>query len=274
MKSFEGKIKLYSGTYPPTSDRLTYTDIPAHQIMLNVSGLGVVEGRIDGGKLQTGYSAPGIFTFVRANQTQEWLWNHHASLLIIEFAPALLNKTAIEGFDTDPNRIEFLDRFTINEPFLQQIVLAIDNESRESAPFNRLYIESLQNTFALHLLRHHCNLRVTNPNLSSGLTRSQLKQTIEYINSNLSQSLGLTELATIVRVSPPHFCRLFKQSMGVSPHQYVLSCRIQEAKKLLDENKMTLGQIAQAVGFYDQSHFSRVFRKAVGVTPRQYQKGL
>ena len=274
MESFEGEIKLYSGTYPPPPDRLTYANIPVHQIMLNVAGLGVVEGRIDGGKLQTGFSEPGIFTFVRADQTQEWLWNHHAKLLIVEFAPTLLNKIAVEGFDTTPEKVELLDRFTINEPFLQQIVLAIDNEIKESAPLNRLYFESLQNTFALHLLRHHCNLKITNPNLSGGLTHLQLKQVIEYINSNLSQNLGLAELATIIRVSPPHFGRLFKKSMGVSPYQYVLKCRIQRAKKLLAEGKMTLGQIAQTLGFYDQSHFSRVFRKAVGVTPRQYQKHL
>ncbi|MDJ0571051.1 MAG: AraC family transcriptional regulator [Pleurocapsa sp. MO_192.B19] len=274
MKFFQEEIKVYRGKYPPPPDRLTYPSVPVHQIMLNVGGSSVLEGRLDGGRLQTGFSAPGIFTFVRANQTQEWLWNHYAELLMLEFSPKLLDKIAAEGFELTPEKVELLDRFTINAPLLQQIVLAIDDESKESASLNRLYFESLQNTFLLHLLRHHCNLKIINPNLSSGLTQLQRREIIDYINSNLAQNLGLAELATIIRVSPPHFGRLFKQSMGVSPYQYVLKCRIQRAKKLLAEGKITLGQIAQTLGFYDQSHFSRVFRKAVGVTPRQYQKDL
>lgn len=128
--------------------------------------------------------------------------------------------------------------------------------------------------FLLHLLRHHCNLKITNPNLSSGLTQLQIKEIIDYINTNLSEDLGLTELAKIIQVSPPHFGRLFKQSMGVSPYQYVLQCRIKQAKKLLGKGKLTQVEIAQTLGFYDQSHFSRVFRKAVGVTPRRYQNNL
>lgn len=274
MKFFEEEIKVYRGTYPPPPDRLTYPNIPVHQIMLNVEGLGIVEGRIDGGRLRKGFSAPGIFTFVRANQTQEWLWGHYAKLLILEFAPNLLNKIAVESFDITSEKVELIEPFTINIPLLQQIVLALDNESKESNHLNRLYFESLQNTFLLHLLRHHCNLKITNPNLSSGLTQLQLKEVVEYIDSNLSQNLGLAELATIIRVSPPHFGRLFKQSVGVSPYQYVLKCRIQRAKKLLAEGKLTLGQISTTLGFYDQSHFSKAFRKAVGVTPRQYQKHI
>lgn len=273
MKPFGEKIKIYRGTYPPPSDRLTYPSVPVHQIMLNVAGSSILEGRLDGGKMQTSFSAPGSFTFVRANQTQEWLWNNYAELLMLEFSPKLLDEIAVEGFEL-ASEIELLDRFAIEAPFLQQIVLAIDNESKKSASINRLYFESLQNTFLYNLLCHHCNLKIVHPNLSSGLTRLQLKEIIDYIDSNLSQNLGLAELATIIRVSPAHFGRLFKQSMGVSPYQYVLDCRIQRAKKLLAERKISIGQIAQISGFYDQSHFSRVFRKAVGVTPRQYQRHL
>lgn len=274
MKSFEQAIKIYRGTYPPPPDRLTYPSVPVHQIMLNIAGSSVLEGRLDGGRLHAGFSAPGSFTFVRANQTQEWLWNHYTELLMLEFSPALLDEIAVEGFDITPDKIELIDRFAIADPLLQQIVLAINSESKEPHPLNRLYFESLQNTFLLHLLRHHGNVKITNPNLSSGLTHLQVQEVLDYINSNLSRNLGLAELATIIRVSPPHFGRLFKQSMGVSPYQYVLKCRIQQAQKLLTEGKLTLGQIAQTLGFYDQSHFSRAFRKAVGVTPRQYQKYL
>lgn len=274
MKSSEPQLKIHRGNYPPPPDRLVYPGVPVHQVMVNVTGSSVLEGRLDKGKLQTGFSSPGSFTFIRANQTQEWLWTDYAELLMLEFSPKLLDKVAVEGFELIPEKLELIPRFTINDALLQQIVLAIENEILESAALNRLYFESLQNTFLLHLLRHHCNLKITNPNLSSGLTQSQLKEIIDYININLSKNLGLTELAKIIQVSPPHFGRLFKLTMGLSPYQYVLQCRIQQAKKLLAKGKLTQVEIAQTLGFYDQSHFSRVFRKAVGVTPRQYQNNL
>ena len=181
------------------------------------------------------------------------------------------DRVAAEGLSIT-SEIELCDRFVARDPLLRQIVLAIYRESIEPTPPNRLYLESLQNTLMLHLLRHHCHLKTVEPNLNSGLSSSQLQKIIEYIDANLSQDLKLTELAQVINVSPPHFGRLFKQSLGISPHQYVLQRRIKKAKTLLVQGKLPVKQIVQTLGFYDQSHFSRVFRKYVGVTPKQYQK--
>jgi len=105
-----------------------------------------------------------------------------------------------------------------------------------------------------------------------------LKRVIEYIHANLDQNLTLAELSFIANMSPYHFARTFKQATGMAPHQYVLHTRIERAKSLLLQGKLSIAEVAMRVGFFDQSHFTRYFKRIVGVTPqtllRQNSKNL
>jgi AraC family transcriptional regulator len=94
----------------------------------------------------------------------------------------------------------------------------------------------------------------------------------EYINNHLHQDLKLEKIAAIAQLSPYHFLRLFKQSMGVTPHQYILQCRIEKAKFLLQQSQLSITEIANQVGFCDQSHLTRCFKQSLGVTPKQFQQ--
>ncbi|MCU0570810.1 MAG: helix-turn-helix transcriptional regulator [Oculatellaceae cyanobacterium Prado106] len=68
-----------------------------------------------------------------------------------------------------------------------------------------------------------------------------------------------------------HFASLFKQSMGVSPYQFILMQRVERAKQLLKQSELTLTAIASMCGFANQSHFIRRFRQWVGVTPKVFR---
>jgi AraC family transcriptional regulator len=97
-----------------------------------------------------------------------------------------------------------------------------------------------------------------------------LHQVIAYIHEYLDRDLRLAELARIAQLSPYHFSRLFKQSMGLAPHQYHTQCRVERAKQLLLSGELTLPEVACAVGFASQSHLNYHFKRWVGVTPRQF----
>lgn len=86
--------------------------------------------------------------------------------------------------------------------------------------------------------------------------------------------MSLVELAALVQLSPNYFVQLFKQSTGVTPYQYVLNYRIKTAKHLLAQSKLSISQIAQNVGFFDQSRLTKLFRQHVGVTPKQYRNQI
>ena len=73
-------------------------------------------------------------------------------------------------------------------------------------------------------------------------------------------------------MSPHYFSQLFKESTGITPHQYVIRCRIDRAKDLLKQGKLSIAEIAKEVGFVDQSHLHRHFKRLVGVTPKLFFK--
>src|SRR5688500_19393642 len=94
----------------------------------------------------------------------------------------------------------------------------------------------------------------------------------EYILKNLDQPITPDCLARAIGLSRFHFSRLFRQSTGESPMRYVQRCRVEHAKRLINQGDLRMIEIAVSLGFYDQSHFSRWFRKLVGMTPRDFAR--
>ncbi len=99
------------------------------------------------------------------------------------------------------------------------------------------------------------------------IQQNQWKQIIEFIDANLHRNISLSELASIVPLSPYNFAHLFKKSTNTSPHQYLIRCRIERAKQLIVMGNLSLAAIAQTVGFASQGHFTTYhFKRLVGVT--------
>ncbi|MFT5471511.1 MAG: AraC-like DNA-binding protein [Verrucomicrobiales bacterium] len=100
----------------------------------------------------------------------------------------------------------------------------------------------------------------------------ELSRVIEFLEDHFVGEITVERLAEIAGISVPHFNRRFRQLLRLSPMEYVLSLRIQEAQRLLSTTDLTIGDIALAAGFYDQSHFTKRFRKLTGLTPLRYRK--
>ena len=117
--------------------------------------------------------------------------------------------------------------------------------------------------------------RISMDNLNEhkgGLSKTQLHSILDYIDSHLDEALTVDELARIACLSRYHFGKMFKQSSGKTPHQYVLARRIERARDLLSRRRNSLVEIALAAGFRNQSHFTSVFSSRVGVTPAAYRR--
>jgi AraC family transcriptional regulator len=136
-----------------------------------------------------------------------------------------------------------------------------------------LYGESLALAFALHLIECHRDRSQKLRRLTGRLTSLQLKEVIEYIHEHLSEELSLVDLADRLNLSPFHFARLFKNSLAISPHQYVMQNRIERAKKLIAVSaKPNITEIGLQVGFFDGAHFTKVFKRVVGIAPKTFVK--
>ncbi len=104
-----------------------------------------------------------------------------------------------------------------------------------------------------------------------GLAPGALRRVRDYIEKRLADRFELRDLATIAGLSATHFCRAFKQSVGVPPHRYLNMRRISAAADLVRETNRPLSEICLDVGFSDQSHFTRTFVRLLGETPGAFR---
>lgn len=104
--------------------------------------------------------------------------------------------------------------------------------------------------------------------------RAMLLETQSFIRSHLAEDLSLRRLAARARFSPAHFHRIFTAFFRQTPHDYVLTCRIEAAQAALRSDRCSLAELAASCGFSSQSHFTAQFKRATGMTPLQYRKAM
>ena len=159
----------------------------------------------------------------------------------------------------------------VNDPLLNAIALAFRREVLADYVGGAAYGESLGSTLVMHLARHHATKRLPIPVDRGGLGKRQLRQAIEYIHGHLGDDLSLASVAAQSGLSLFHFARMFKRSTGLTPHQYILRARLEQARQLLMTTARPMADVAQRVGFYDQSHFTSHFKRVFGITPKLFR---
>jgi AraC family transcriptional regulator len=131
----------------------------------------------------------------------------------------------------------------------------------------QLRTESLAVGLAMHLVRRYAGVRDGPREPAGRLDHARLRHVLDFIHSHLADDLSLSDVATRVGLSPYHFSRLFKQSTGFSPYRYLLTQRVEAARRLLLSTSLSPAEVASEVGFYDQSHLTRHFKRLTGFTP-------
>jgi AraC family transcriptional regulator len=127
---------------------------------------------------------------------------------------------------------------------------------------------------AVHLIRHILAPRQPGRERDGTLPRWRVRAVVEYIDEHLNTGPTLEQMAAAARLSRYHFARLrqFKRATGLPPHRYVIACRVDRAKQLLQAGgALSLAQVAAQAGFADQSQFSWHFKRMVGVTPGRFR---
>ncbi len=110
--------------------------------------------------------------------------------------------------------------------------------------------------------------------LSKNAKRKQylVNHAIYYLENHHTQEITLEQLADTLYVSPTYLSKVFKESTGMSPINYLIQVRLKHAKELLANEQLTIREISQAVGYQDAYHFSKLFKKYYGVSPSQLAK--
>lgn len=151
------------------------------------------------------------------------------------------------------------------------LIQMMELEICSGCPSGDIYAEALSIALVAYLQARY-SMGAGRRTSRNGLTSPQFLQIRDFIFANLDRNFSLAELGALFAVSPFIISRLFKNTVGISPHKYVVLARIEEAKRLLANTGMALCDISAALGFANQSHFTRMFAQASGVTPGQYRR--
>jgi AraC family transcriptional regulator len=241
------------------------------QFALSINlGQSVQVERTLGRQRQTGLMFTGAVALCPMHTSQAIRWDKDANILVLNLEQELLTRNAVELLDTD--QYEILPHLITQDVLIHQIALGLKTQLTTNASDSRLYAESAATFLAVHLLQNYSTQKFSPPEYEGGLGQQKLKQAIDYIQDNLTQHISLDAIANYLAISRYHFCRLFKQSTGFSPHQYVIQQRVERAKQLLLQGEMTIADIAQDCGFAHQSHLHRHFKRLTGVTPKTLLK--
>jgi AraC family transcriptional regulator len=152
----------------------------------------------------------------------------------------------------------------VRDPRVEHIGWALKAELEDAQGGGRLYAESLGVALCVQLL---CRYTGKGLRTATSLPKRRIRRAIDYIHTHLDADLSLIELASVSGLSPSHFQAVFKESAGVSVHQYVLRTRVDLAIRLISQGQLPLRDIAAQIGFCDQSHMVRCVRKVTGKTP-------
>jgi AraC family transcriptional regulator len=183
--------------------------------------------------------------------------------------PMLMIHTGYESLQAE--RLIIVPCLKAEDPLFHHMALVLRTTIEGEDAAGYLYAESLTDARVAHFLKRYVPTRQSMKELTGGLSPFKLRRTIVYIKAHLDQELSLATLAALSRTSPAHFARLFKQATGLSPHQYVITCRMEHAKQLLAETEMPLSELGLQIGCADQSHFTALFRAHAFLTPKAYR---
>ncbi len=193
----------------------------------------------------------------------------NGALTVIFLDPASMAEPAL--ILTGLYEPEIIPQVVVEDALIRGIGARLDMEMMAGLSSPRIYMESLTDTLATHVLASYANsvLRGQRP---CTLNSMQLRNSIDFMHANFDKDISLAELAAAARMSKFHFARAFKHAFGVAPHRYLVNLRAEKARKLLSDNRLSVDEIAQAVGYSDVGHFAAQFRKCIGITPSEYRR--
>ena len=186
-----------------------------------------------------------------------------ACLTLLYLDPAVLRN----GAETDPAaKVHFEDAAVWETA--AKLKSAIENGQARTT----FYLSALSSVLAVELFRRDDNSERDAAQNRGGLACWQKRAVVGHIEEHFGEQICLLTLAQLARLSTHHFCRAFKRSFGIPPHQFQVRRRMEQAKLLLADPSISITEVGFAVGYSQTSSFSVAFRNTTGWTPSEYRR--
>ena len=251
-------------------------NIPAcphtHAILTCLEGGGESSVFIDGRFRYRRHSVPGSTDILRAGDTPRAVTHSGAGHCLQLYLPdSLLQQSAADDFGLNA-QVELLPSDLRLDPAITQLGKLAAQEIRIPSGGSRMMLDSVSLALVVRVLRSWSSLSAPTEMHRSGLAPWQQQRAIEQLQSRYHENLSIADLAVEARLSPFHFIRSFKRSVGIPPHQYLTKIRMERACVLLETTDMAITEVAFETGYQAPAHFARLFRRHYGMTPTAYRR--
>ena len=220
--------------------------------------------------------SPGRICILPAEHESRWIVEGDLRFLHLYVSEIAWADRVVRLLDAEPRAITLHERILEEDPALARWAHLLSGEEW-SSPEARLNMNATSHSALDHLV-----LAAARPALRENLLRSRgglsalaRRRVIDWIETHLGEHFTLADLAAQAALSEFHFARMFRVSMGVTPHVWVAQRRFARACQLLTSGRADhrpLDEIAAACGYANASHLVRRFRDVLGVTPNRYRK--
>lgn len=192
--------------------------------------------------------------------------------LLFEISPASLTRFAEEAELPSVTSLtaETASKDIVLANLARALIPALERPEEASA----LFIEQMTTAIGTYLVQRYGGRQTSVPARPGNLSRSHEKLAKSVLLDNLEGDISISDVAEVCNLSRGYFIRAFRQTTGMTPHQWLLSQRIDRARELLRSSDAPLAEVAIACGFADQSHFTRVFSTIVGTTPGNWRRNI
>lgn len=224
-----------------------------------------MQGRIDGAPVDlrfVGGSNLSIFAPATEIHTRFDTSEH------CDYVAAFFSRSSLQnlGLSFDHTRVAFYN------DAIQRSLAEICCEAQQPDDLFELYAEGWAIQMLARIARITRSGADTRTAHKGGLPARTLRKLESYVRDNIANAISLDQMAAVALVSKRHFVRAFNESVGVTPHRFVMGLRIDEAKARLRGTSDSVTDIAFSCGFAQSQHFSTTFRKLTGFTPLKYRQ--
>ena len=267
-------IKAWIVALPPVGDALPLPSVSEPFIAWTMSGEVDFQERENEQPWITHRIQKGSFFLTSGGAPYDVHWKavtseaFEAMFVFVELP--LLQRALEEVFGEDAAQARLRDLSAFTDEALNLLMEQLRDELMrpQASP---LYVEGLARMVAVHLARNYGETEESHSS-SPSLPGYKLRQITDWMAEHLAEEFSLERLAAQAGLSRFHFQRLFKSATGVSPSRYHINLRMNEARRLLRETKMSAVDVALEMGYANLSHFARLFRRETGLSPSDYRR--
>jgi AraC family transcriptional regulator len=222
----------------------------------------------DSGCHQQGHVSGGQCYVVPSEQPHGLAIDRAGELINFYITPTFIATTVPEV--TQVHSLNLGNLQIAEDLLIRQLAETVRIDRLKHGTVNKLLVESVINVLTFHLVNCYANtaVKIVGPDKMSKQCLANVK---EFVVAESIRDITIADMARVAGYSVVHFSRMFKRRTGQTPGQYLLTYRIDRAKKLLQTTTLPISEVAYQVGFGSHAHFSTQFRQVTGITPQLYR---